>query len=56
MSDLGTSWIGPLVFGLAMQFTHSYRVSILSLIVFFIAGFAILWQVNVQRAYQEAQG
>ena len=39
-----------------MQFTHSYRVSILSLIVFFIAGFAILWQVNVKRAYQEAQG
>ena len=56
VSDRGTSWIGPLVFGLAMQFTRSYRVSILSLIVFFIAGFAILWQVNVKRAYEEAQG
>jgi len=55
VSDRGTSWIGPLVFGLAMQFTKSYRVSILSLIVFFIAGFLILWQVNVQRAYDEAQ-
>jgi UMF1 family MFS transporter len=55
VSDRGTSWIGPLVFGLAMQFTRSYRVSILSLIVFFIAGFAILWRVNVQRAYAEAQ-
>jgi len=55
VSDRGTSWIGPLVFGLAMQFTRSYRVSILSLIVFFIAGFAILWQVNVKRAYAEAQ-
>ncbi len=55
VSDRGTSWIGPLVFGLAMQFTKSYRVSILSLIVFFIAGFAILWRVNVQRAYDEAQ-
>lgn len=55
VSDRGTSWIGPLVFGLAMQFTHSYRVSILSLIVFFIAGFFILWRVDVQRAYEEAQ-
>lgn len=55
VSDRGTSWIGPLVFGLAMQFTQSYRVSILSLIVFFIAGFFILWRVNVQRAYAEAQ-
>ncbi len=55
VSDRGTSWIGPLVFGLAMQFTKSYRVSILSLIVFFIAGFLILWQVNVKRAYAEAQ-
>ena len=55
VSDRGTSWIGPLVFGLAMQFTKSYRVSILSLIVFFIAGFAILWRVNVERAYAEAQ-
>lgn len=55
VSDRGTSWIGPLVFGLAMQFTQSYRVSILSLIVFFVAGFAILWKVNVDRAYSEAQ-
>jgi UMF1 family MFS transporter len=55
VSDRGTSWIGPLVFGLAMQFTRSYRVSILSLIVFFIAGFLILWRVNVERAYSEAQ-
>ena len=55
VSDRGTSWIGPLVFGLAMQFTRSYRISILSLIVFFIAGFAILWRVSVERAYAEAQ-
>jgi UMF1 family MFS transporter len=55
VSDRGTSWIGPLVFGLAMQFTRSYRVSILSLIVFFIAGFLILWRVDVERAYAEAQ-
>ncbi len=55
VSDRGTSWIGPLVFGLAMQFTRSYRVSILSLIVFFIAGFLILWRVDVKRAYFEAQ-
>lgn len=55
VSDRGTSWIGPLVFGLAMQFTKSYRVSLLSLIAFFVVGFAILWQVNVKRAHAEAQ-
>ncbi|MGE5189954.1 MAG: MFS transporter, partial [Gemmatimonadota bacterium] len=39
--ERGTSWIGPLLFGLALQFTGSYRLAILSLIVFFAAGFAL---------------
>jgi MFS family permease len=29
ISDKGTSWLGPLVFALALQFTRSYRVAIL---------------------------
>jgi UMF1 family MFS transporter len=54
ISDKGTSWLGPLFFGLALQFTGSYRLSILSLIIFFIAGLAILATVNVRKAAVEA--
>lgn len=54
ISDRGTSWIGPLFFGLALQFTGNYRISILSLIVFFIAGFVLLRGVDLQRAQAEA--
>ncbi len=54
VSDKGTSWMGPLFFGLALQFTGSYRISILSLIVFFVAGLAILAMVDVRKAAMEA--
>jgi MFS transporter, UMF1 family len=54
ISDKGTSWLCPLMFGLALQFTGSYRTAILSLIIFFILGLLILLKVNVQRAAQEA--
>lgn len=54
VSDRGTSWLGPLAFGLALQFTHSYRVAILSLIVFFFAGLLLLMRVDVARAAREA--
>lgn len=43
----GTSWVGPLSFGLALQFTQSYRVAIVSLMVFFVAGALTLRSVNV---------
>lgn len=54
ISDKGTSWMCPLLFGLALQFTGSYRLSILSLIVFFLAGLAVLATVNVRHAAAEA--
>ena len=54
VSERGTSWLGPLFFGLALQFTGSYRVAILSLAVFFIAGLALLLRVDVARAEAEA--
>jgi UMF1 family MFS transporter len=50
VSDRGTSWLGPLVFGLAFQMTGSYRSSIISLVVFFVLGFAVLLRVPVGRA------
>ena len=54
ISDKGTSWLGPLVFSLALQYTKSYRSAILSLIVFFIVGMLILVKVNVRTAALEA--
>ena len=54
VSDKGTSWLGPLLFGLALQFTGSYRIAIVSIVVFFIAGMALLSRVNVREAAREA--
>ena len=45
----GTSWLGPLLFGLAYQVTHTYRVAITSLLVFFVVGFIALLLVPVRR-------
>jgi len=53
ISDKGTSWMCPLLFGLAMQFTRSYRVAVLSLIVFFIAGLAVLMKVDMERGEKD---
>jgi UMF1 family MFS transporter len=55
ISDKGTSWMAPLFFGLALQFTKNYRLAILSLIVFFVAGLLVLLRVDVARATAEAQ-
>ena len=55
ISDKGTSWAAPLIFGLMLQWTKDYRLSILSLIVFFIAGLAVLTRVNVEKAAEDAQ-
>lgn len=45
----GTSWLGPLVFGVVNQITGSQRQAILSLIVFFVIGLGLLATVDVQR-------
>jgi len=54
VSDKGTSWVSPLVFGLALQITHSYRQAILSLVIFFIAGLMVLTRVDVKRGEADA--
>jgi UMF1 family MFS transporter len=50
ISDKGTSWLGPLAFGLVFQLTNSYRLGIVSLIVFFLAGGVLLAVVPIRRA------
>jgi MFS transporter, UMF1 family len=53
VSDKGTSWLCPILFGLAMQFTHSYRAAILSLIVFFAAGLLVLLRVDMRQGERD---
>jgi MFS transporter, UMF1 family len=53
ISDKGTSWISPILFGLALQFTGSYRVAILSLVVFFLAGLLVLLRVDVTQGMRD---
>ncbi len=50
ISERGTSWIGPLIFGLMNQVFGSLRPAILSLIFFFIMGLIILPFVDVNKA------
>jgi MFS transporter, UMF1 family len=51
--DNGTSWLAPFLFAVALQFTGSYRIAIVSLIVFFLAGLIVLISVNVQHAIRD---
>jgi UMF1 family MFS transporter len=50
ISDRGTSWLGPLAFGLTYQLTGSYRLAIVSLVIFFVAGFLALAALPIRRA------
>ena len=54
ISERGTSWIGPIVFGLVAQLTNSYRPAILCLIVFFVVGSIILLLTNTRQAILDA--
>jgi UMF1 family MFS transporter len=54
ISERGTSWIGPIVFAIAVQFTGSQRIAIVSLIIFFVAGLLLLTRVNIRQAILEA--
>ena len=55
ISERGTSWIGPLIFGLMNQVFGSLRPAILSLIFFFVAGLIVLPFVNVRKAVDDVK-
>lgn len=55
VSERGTSWLGPFLFGFVNQMTGSLRIAILSVIFFFVVGLILLLAVNVPRAMAEAQ-
>lgn len=54
VSERGTSWLGPLTFGLGLQYTGSYRIAILSLVIFFALGLIPLLMVNVRKGAIDA--
>jgi UMF1 family MFS transporter len=54
ISERGTSWLGPLVFGAVVGATNSYRQAILSLIVFFVVGLIILSVTDTDKAIHDA--
>ena len=54
VSERGTSWMGPLVFGVVVAATNSYRQALLSLIIFFVGGAIILYLTNTDKAIHEA--
>jgi len=49
------SVFGPLIYGILIALTGSVRSGILSVLLFFIAGMAILWAVDEKRGMEEKQ-
>jgi UMF1 family MFS transporter len=55
ISERGTSWIGPMLFGVVNQLFGSLRPAILSLIFFFVMGLILLPFVNVKKAIDDVK-
>jgi UMF1 family MFS transporter len=49
ITEKGSSWIGPLFFGLILQLSKSYRIAILSLILFFLLGIFLLLKIKIKE-------
>lgn len=54
ISERGTSWVGPLLFGMAVQLTGSARQALLPLSGFFVVGILILLTTNVRKGIADA--
>jgi UMF1 family MFS transporter len=54
VSERGTSWMGPLVFGAVVAATNSYRQALLSLIIFFVVGTIALYFTDTDKAIHQA--
>ncbi len=54
VSERGTSWLGPLIFGIVVNVTDSYRQALLSLVALFVIGTIILYLTDTDRAIHEA--
>jgi UMF1 family MFS transporter len=49
VGDKGTSWMGPPTFGIVYTATGSYRLALLSLLVFFVLGLGVFTQADVKQ-------
>ena len=54
ITERGTSWIGPFLFGLVASVTGSYRQAILSLVVLFLTGLIVLFFTDTEQAIGDA--
>ncbi|MEV0612150.1 MFS transporter [Nonomuraea sp. NPDC050404] len=54
ISDKGSAFIGALTITIALQLTNSYRIAILSLVIFFVLGFVLLALTNLRKAIAAA--
>lgn len=52
--ERGTSWFGTLLFGVVYQLTHTYRLAIIALIIFFVLGAVLLSRVNFREGIRQA--
>lgn len=55
ISERGTSWLGTLIFGIAVTLVGNLRIAIFALIAFFLVGLFILFFVNPERAMEDAR-
>ena len=56
ISERGTSWIGPILFGMVAAATNSYRQAILSLIVLFLGGMIGLILTDTESRHRRGSG
>jgi len=54
VTERGSAWIGPFLFGLIASLTGSYRQAILSLVLLFVLGIIVLVLTDTDRAIREA--
>ncbi|MFI7461883.1 MFS transporter [Nonomuraea sp. NPDC049646] len=54
ISDKGSAFIGSLTVTIALQVTNSYRIAIVSMIIFFVVGFVLLALTNLPKAIRAA--
>ena len=52
--ERGTSWFGTLLFGIVYQLTHTYRLAIVALIIFFVLGGFLLSRVDIREGIRQA--
>lgn len=55
LSDKVSASLGPALFGIVSLITHSTRLAILSILVFFVVGVILLTTVNLDKGYREAE-